>query len=169
MPGVLDGLLLHSFYPWCHSVLFTWIQNLKKNTAPDNSLNMQVETNKLLAALLAVYPEELHLAVEKLRELIKQTLPGIIEQVDLTAKMIAFSFGQKYAEMICTIFISKKGLKLSFYRGVDLSDPKNLLEGSAKTTRYLSFNYPLDDLPSKEIVSFLGNAHQLCLQRMQVQ
>jgi hypothetical protein len=51
--------------------------------------------------------------------------------------MIAYCYGQKYSEMICTIIPSKKGLKLGFYKGVDLPDPTNLLEGTGKLSRYI--------------------------------
>jgi hypothetical protein len=120
MHGVLEEHFLHSFYPWYLSGLFTLKKNLKKNTVPDNFQIMQVETNKLLTELLKVYPADLLVAVEKLRTIIKNTLPGIKEQVDLPAKMIGFSYRPKYSEMVCSVYFSKKGLQLSFYRGIDL-------------------------------------------------
>jgi len=61
----------------------------------------------------------------------------LIEQIDLPARMIAYCYGQKYAEMVCTIIPSKKGLKLGFYKGVDLPDPGKLLEGTGKISRYV--------------------------------
>lgn len=51
--------------------------------------------------------------------------------------MIAYCYGQKYTEMICTILPSKKGLKLGFYKGADLADPGSLLDGTGKISRYL--------------------------------
>jgi len=73
----------------------------------------------------------------KLRELLFANLPDIIEQIDLPARMIGYCYGQKYAEMICTIIPSKNGLKLGFSKGVDLPDPNNLLEGTGKISRYV--------------------------------
>ena len=32
---------------------------------------------------------------------------------------------------------SKKGIKLGFYKGVDLPDPNNLLQGTGKVSRYV--------------------------------
>lgn len=49
--------------------------------------------------------------------------------------MVAYCYGQKYAEMICTLIPSKKGLKLGFYKGVDLPDSHQLLEGRGKISR----------------------------------
>src|SRR5579863_4478425 len=73
----------------------------------------------------------------KLREMVLQNLPCITEQIDLPAKMIAYCYGQKYAELICVIIPSKKGLKLGFNRGNQLPDPGKLLEGSGKISRYI--------------------------------
>ena len=88
-------------------------------------------------AFLSRYDEQVAVNALKLREILFANLPGIIEQIDVPAKMIAYCYGQKYSEMICTIIPSKMGLKLAFYRGVDLSDPDNLLEGSGKISRYV--------------------------------
>jgi len=71
------------------------------------------------------------------REVVLENLPGAQEQVDLPAKMIAYTYGPKYADMICTIIPSKKGLKLGFYKGNELADPHGLLEGTGKISRYI--------------------------------
>jgi len=88
-------------------------------------------------AFLSRYDEQVAGNALKIREVLFANLPGIIEQIDGPAKMIAYCYGQKYSDMICTIIPSKTGLKLAFYRGVDLSDPDNLLEGSGKISRYV--------------------------------
>ena len=93
--------------------------------------------NKQIDEFLSNYSEEVFTHASELREVLLTNLPGIIEQIDVPAKMIAYSYGQKYAEMICTIIPSKKGLKLGFYKGVDLPDPDKLLEGSGKISRYV--------------------------------
>lgn len=88
-------------------------------------------------AFLSSYNEEVYNNAQKLREILFANLPDIIEQVDLPARMIAYCYGQKYIEMICTIIPSKKGIKLGLYRGVDLPDPENLLKGTGKISRYI--------------------------------
>ena len=90
-----------------------------------------------LNIFLSQYDEPVYENAVRLRELLLATLPGIIEQIDLPAKMIAYCYGQKYVEMICMMIPSKKGLKLSFYKGPELPDPGHLLEGKAKLTRYV--------------------------------
>lgn len=64
-------------------------------------------------------------------------MPDIIESLDIPAKMIAYSDGDKYSELICVIIPSKKGIKLGFNRGTELPDPHNLLEGNGKISRYI--------------------------------
>jgi len=93
--------------------------------------------DKQIDEFLSNYSDEVFTNALELREVLLTNLPGIIEQIDVPAKMIAYSYGQKYAEMICTIIPSKKGLKLGFYKGVDLPDPDKLLEGSGKISRYV--------------------------------
>ena len=94
-------------------------------------------TDKKIDEFLSNYNEEVFTNALKLREILFANLPGIIEQIDIPAKMIAYCYGQKYSEMICTIIPSKKGLKLGFYKGVDLPDPDKLLEGAGKISRYV--------------------------------
>ena len=89
-------------------------------------------------SFLSQYDEQVFDHAIKLREIILANLPGIIEQVDLPARMVAYCYGQKYSEMICTIIPSRKGLKLAFYKGVGLPDPAKLLEGTAKYSRYIT-------------------------------
>jgi hypothetical protein len=89
-----------------------------------------------------------------LRAVIIKLLPGIIEQVDIPAKMVGYAYGQKYAEMICTIIPSKKGLKLGFYKGVDLPDPSGILEGTGKISRYVEIQSDKDvnSAPVKQLI-----------------
>jgi len=93
--------------------------------------------DKTINDFLSAYSEEVFTNTLKLREVLFANLPEIIEQLDLPAKMIAYCYSQKYAELICTIIPSKKGLKLGFNRGTELPDPGKLLEGTGKISRYV--------------------------------
>ncbi len=86
---------------------------------------------------LSQYDPEVYGLAMKLREMLHKNLPDIIEQVDIPARMIGYCYSQKYTDLICALFPSKKGLKLSFNRGTQLPDPANLLEGSGKISRYV--------------------------------
>ncbi|WP_300601609.1 hypothetical protein [Niabella sp.] len=64
-------------------------------------------------------PVQQHAAL--LRQVILRQLPGISEQLDLPAKMIAYSYGPGYAGLVRALLPSKKGLKLGFNKGPELS------------------------------------------------
>lgn len=89
-----------------------------------------------ITSFLAAYDETVCRHAMALRRLLLAKLPGITEQLDLPAKMIAYCYGQRYVDMVCVLIPSKKGLKLGFYKGVDLPDPDHLLQGKGKISRY---------------------------------
>lgn len=89
-------------------------------------------TNNGVDGFLSQYNEQVYSNALLLREIILKNLPEVLEQLDIPAKMIAYSYSQKYAKMVCTIIPSIKGLKLGFYKGVALPDPENLLKGMVR-------------------------------------
>jgi hypothetical protein len=105
--------------------------------------------------------------VFKIRKVIAEILPDIIEQVDLPARMIAYVYGQRYSDIICTIIPSKKGIKLGFYKGVDLPDPENLLEGTGKISRYVQIKSE-EQINSPAIKTLLEKALEAYKQRMAI-
>lgn len=96
--------------------------------------------NTTIEDFLALYPPSVQHNAHLLRRVILRRLPGINEQLDLPAKMIAYSYSPRYADLICVILPSKKGLKLGFNRGPEIPDPDGLLQGTAKTTRYITID-----------------------------
>lgn len=118
---------------------------------------MDLKADKNINTFLSQYSEDVFTNAIKLREVLLANLPGIIEQLDVPAKMIAYCYGQKYAEMICTIIPSKKGLKLGFYKGTDLPDPGKLLKGTGKISRYVEIS-SVPQIRSEEIKNLLAAA-----------
>lgn len=104
---------------------------LKPDTPPEESDEPEA------IALLTQYPEPWSGRALDLRRWLLERLPGITEQVDMPARMVAYCYGQKYDELVCTIIPSQKGLKLGFNKGADLPDPAGLLQGSGKVSRYV--------------------------------
>jgi hypothetical protein len=123
--------------------------------------------NKKIDEFLSTYSEDVFINALKLRKVLFATLPGIFEQIDIPAKMIAYCYGQKYSEMICTIIPSKKGLKLGFYKGVDLPDPDNLLKGIGKLSRYIDIRSD-EQIGSPALKKLIENALAAYKQRMMV-
>ena len=121
--------------------------------------------NKEIDLFLSQYDEQVFEKALKLREVLFSNLPGIVEQVDIPAKMIAYCYGQKYSEMICTIIPSKKGVKLGFYKGTDLPDPDKLLEGTGKISRYIDIK-SIEQVKSASLMNLIKNALTAYRQRM---
>ena len=113
--------------------------------------------DKKIHEFLSQYDLPVYNAALQLRKVILPKLPGIIEQIDLPAKMIAYCYGQKYIEMICTIIPSKKGIKLGFYKGAELPDPQHLLQGTGKISRYVEIKTG-EKINSEAVKELLKNA-----------
>ena len=113
--------------------------------------------NIAIGNFLSQYNEDVYNKALKLRELILKNLPEVQEQIDISAKMTAYTYGLRYNEMVCTLIPSKKGLKLGFYKGVDLSDPENLFKGNGKISRYIEIK-KLEDIEIKPLTTMLKEA-----------
>ena len=96
-----------------------------------------IQHEQAIHQFLANYDESVVQKALSMRQLLLAQLPNIIEQIDLPAKMIAYCYGQRYADVICVLFPSKKGLKISFNRGTQLADPEHLLQGTSKIARFV--------------------------------
>jgi hypothetical protein len=79
------------------------------------------------------------LVLESLR-----SLPHTDEAVDTSARLIGYGCGPGYAGMVCTLIPSRTGVKLGFYRGAELPDPRRLLEGAGKVHRHVGLRVPAD-------------------------
>ena len=116
-----------------------------------------MEVNNQIDDFLSRYDEQVFRNALLLRKILFKNLPDIIEQIDIPAKMIAYCYGQKYSELICTIIPSKKGLKLGFNRGTELSDPDKILQGKGKISRYIEIKSE-EQINSKAIKDLLVSA-----------
>jgi len=100
----------------------------------------------------------------RIADLIKSKFPDINEEVDLPAKMFAYSYGPTYKQLLFTVFPSKKGVKLGFNQGVQLNNDHGLLQGTGKISRYIQF-YKIEELQHPAIADLLYEAYQLYLVR----
>ena len=112
-----------------------------------------METTNKVDDFLSQYDEQVFRNAITLRNVIIANLPNIIEQVDIPARMIAYCYGQKYSELICTIIPSKKGLKLGFNWGTEL--PESGFEGykSGNEAEHKGFGH---------ICVFVDELHKAC-------
>jgi hypothetical protein len=96
------------------------------------------DTNDELNELLEAYSPNVRDTALAARSLINGAMPDVKEMVDKSARVIGYGFGAGYTDMICTIILSKTGVKLGLVGGAELPDPKRLLEGSGKRHRYVA-------------------------------
>ena len=92
------------------------------------------EAERLLAGCLPSVAD----VAEAVRSAVLAALPGCEEQADAAANVIGYGYGPGYKGLVCTLILSKKEVKLGFYRGAELPDPHGLLEGKGKVHRYVA-------------------------------
>jgi hypothetical protein len=100
----------------------------------------------------------------QLRQFIKKEIPGVEERLDVPTRIIGYGFGTGYSGMICTIILSKKGVKLGFYKGIELPDPDNLLKGSGKVHKYVELKSKTE-IHSPALRKLLLEAHSAYFRR----
>jgi hypothetical protein len=90
---------------------------------------------------------------------VSRHIPGIQPEVDAKARVIGYGFGRSYADTICTVILSKGGIKIGFYRGSELPDPEGMLAGAGKLHRHVVINDE-GDLRYPAFVTLLAEAAQ---------
>ncbi len=103
-------------------------------------------TNKLdeVKDFLAEYSPAVEEIALSLRNLILSVIPEAQETADRSGRVIGYGRGSGYKGLICTIILSKTGVKLGMVGGADLPDPKGLLEGAGKKHRYVQLQTVTD-------------------------
>jgi hypothetical protein len=96
------------------------------------------------AKLLAKSPAGVQgLALDASR-LIRRVLPDIEENADLSSGILSYAYGPGYNGMVCTLILSRSGVKLGLVRGAALDDPDRLLQGRGKVHKHVQFKTPAD-------------------------
>ncbi len=112
-----------------------------------------------LESFLSAYPPAIQSLILEARQLITQVLPGLIEQIDLPSKIIAYGYGVKYADLICAIAPYPAYVNLMFSRGADLPDPEGLLIGTGKHARHVKLRTN-EDLHQSGVQTLLEKARK---------
>jgi hypothetical protein len=93
---------------------------------------------------LAGYPPGVRTVATGARRLIRRLLPRVGETVDAKGGLIGYGYGPGYKGSVCTMILSKSGVKLGLVRGSELDDPHGLLAGTGKVHRHIQFKTPAD-------------------------
>ncbi|MEP6701334.1 MAG: DUF1801 domain-containing protein [Bacteroidota bacterium] len=94
--------------------------------------------------ILSKFDEKIVALALMLRAYILKELKNILELPDNSANIIGYGYGTGYNDMICGILLSRKAVKLSFYKGSELSDPGQLLTGTGKVHRFVEIKSEAD-------------------------
>lgn len=92
-----------------------------------------------------------------LRKYLLSELKGITEIPDNSVNLIGYGYGRGYKDLICTILLSKHGVKLGISRGRALPDPKKLLTGTGKVHRFVEIKSQ-DDIDNPAFKQILKEA-----------
>ncbi len=103
-----------------------------------------MKASRTVDQILKKYPEEVRVITNAARESLRRWLPGIQEEADSSAPVIGYGYSPGYGGVVCTLILSKSGVKLGLVRGIELDDPHHLLEGSGRVHRYIQLNAPSD-------------------------
>jgi hypothetical protein len=97
-----------------------------------------------LETLLASYPSNVQKIARDARQLIRRLLANVEERVDTSAPVVGYGYGPGYRGVVCTLLLSKSGVKIGLARGAELTDPHQLLRGAGKVHRHVPLHAPTD-------------------------
>ena len=121
-----------------------------------------MKTSRSADKLISGYSPDLQSLINGARTFLLKSLPGSTEEVDPTAAVLSYGYGPGYRDMVCTLILSKTGVKLGFVNGAQLEDPKGLLEGSGKLHKYVQLKSAsdLNRVGLKELINVAHSAWQ---------
>jgi hypothetical protein len=121
--------------------------------------------NAAIDTLLRPYPEDVQILARQARKTLREWLPNATEGVDTTARMFAYSYGPGYKGMVCTLLLSKSGIKLGLVGGAALADPHGLLAGTGKVHRHVQLR-AVRDLQQAGLKQLVLGASAACRKRL---
>jgi hypothetical protein len=122
---------------------------------------------KDIETFLAGYPPEVRRVALAARRLLIGAFPGAKETLDESARIIGYSYGPGYKGVVCTLILSRTGVKIGVVRGSELPDPQHLLGGAGKVHRHVQLQ-TIDDLKRPGLESLLKAALTAWRQRNKV-
>jgi hypothetical protein len=94
--------------------------------------------------LLSPHSDDVRRLAESTRRLLRELLPSVEETIDSSGPYAFYGYGPGYKGMICSIIVSKGGVKLGLVDAAHLADPYELLEGAGKRHRHIAIEEPGD-------------------------
>lgn len=116
--------------------------------------------------LLSSYPPGVQELARATRKKLRAWLPGAEETIDVSARLLAYSYGPGYRGAVCTLILSKSGVKLGLFHGASLDDPHGLLGGRGSVHRHIAIGGP-EDLEQQGVRELIDGARALCRKRLE--
>jgi len=114
---------------------------------------------------LRSYPDNVQLLVRHARQVVREWLPEAQETEDPSARMFAYAYAPGYRGVICTLILSKSGVKLGIVGGASFVDRHHLLRGEGKLHRHVPLK-AIEDLQQPGVKELVGAASAACHQRL---
>ena len=108
--------------------------------------------------LIELTPDQLRPVVIRLKEIVLSIHPEACEVVRLGDRAATYGVGpKKMSEGYCYILPHTNWVNLGFYKGADLIDPEDLLEGTGAKLRHIKIKTP-DECDHPEIIKLIKSA-----------
>ena len=111
------------------------------------------------------YPDNVQTLALHARKLLREWLPDAKETEDPSARMFAYAYGPGYRGVICTLILSKAGIKLGIVGGASFVDRHKLLRGEGKVHRHVPLK-TVEDLQQQGVKELVAAASTACNQRL---
>jgi len=114
---------------------------------------------------LAAFTPEIHALADRLRALVRQTVPNTVEAVYPGWKLIGYrQFDGGKSRYFCFVAPSPDRVTLGFEYGVLLSDAAGLLEGTGTQVRYVTI-CAAEDIREPELAALIAEAAMVAATR----
>jgi hypothetical protein len=117
---------------------------------------MNDQNNENIAQMMDAHTPEIQALVAALRDLIRSTAPDLKEEVKMAWGNIVY----KQNTLVVAISPYSNHVNLNFYKGIKLSDPARVLEGTGRELRHVKIN-PTENLRTEVLVPMIQQACHL--------
>lgn len=111
------------------------------------------------------YPENVRKIARHARGVLRKWLPRAKETKDTPARMFAYAYGPGYRGVVCTLILSKTGIKLGIPWGASFPDTHKVLRGAGKVHRHVPLT-SIEDLQQPGIRELVAAASAACNERL---
>lgn len=102
------------------------------------------------------YPAGIASLFSRVQEYLRNQVPDLMEEIDLPSRILIYRLSPGMKGIVFTLIPSIKGVKLGIYRGRDLEDPNQLMQGKGKVHSTIQMTHEI--LNSPELAAMISLA-----------